>query len=226
MNNYNNSNGGGFNRNKGKGSFGGGRPSASNGRGDRSGRGGGGRPDRSGHTERPSDKFSATCNACNKACEVPFKPTPGKPVYCSDCFTQKNEGRDSDNRTDRTDRNARPSYDKGSQGRDKDKRSFAGNSSVRAEHPNDRRQTNTSGIETQLRTIEEKLNRILDLINPPVPAVKVAVEEPKVKRTAAAKKVADKPTPKKVVAKAPKTTVTKKTVKKVVAKKTAAKKST
>ncbi|MFH1063858.1 MAG: CxxC-x17-CxxC domain-containing protein [Candidatus Woesearchaeota archaeon] len=28
----------------------------------------------------------ATCAECNKECEVPFKPTEGKPVYCRDCF--------------------------------------------------------------------------------------------------------------------------------------------
>jgi len=26
------------------------------------------------------------CDRCKKNCEVPFKPTAGKPVYCSDCF--------------------------------------------------------------------------------------------------------------------------------------------
>ena len=32
----------------------------------------------------------ATCDKCGNKCEVPFKPTSGKPVYCSDCF-RKNE---------------------------------------------------------------------------------------------------------------------------------------
>ncbi|MFA6428228.1 MAG: CxxC-x17-CxxC domain-containing protein [Candidatus Buchananbacteria bacterium] len=30
--------------------------------------------------------FKATCDNCGKACEVPFRPSAGKPVYCSDCF--------------------------------------------------------------------------------------------------------------------------------------------
>jgi CxxC-x17-CxxC domain-containing protein len=30
--------------------------------------------------------FDATCSNCGKACQVPFRPTNGKPVYCSDCF--------------------------------------------------------------------------------------------------------------------------------------------
>jgi CxxC-x17-CxxC domain-containing protein len=30
--------------------------------------------------------FSATCSSCGKEAKVPFRPTNGKPVYCSDCF--------------------------------------------------------------------------------------------------------------------------------------------
>ncbi len=29
----------------------------------------------------------AVCATCGKDCQVPFVPTTGKPVYCSDCFT-------------------------------------------------------------------------------------------------------------------------------------------
>lgn len=36
--------------------------------------------------------FSATCDKCGNRCEVPFRPTSGKPVYCSDCFS-KTSGR-------------------------------------------------------------------------------------------------------------------------------------
>ena len=31
----------------------------------------------------------AICGKCGSECEVPFKPTEGKPVYCSDCFKDK-----------------------------------------------------------------------------------------------------------------------------------------
>ncbi len=34
--------------------------------------------------------FSVTCDKCGSKCDVPFKPTGNKPVYCSDCF-RKNE---------------------------------------------------------------------------------------------------------------------------------------
>ena len=50
------------------------------------------RPNRRGPSrgsERP-EMHRVTCDSCNKKCEVPFKPTSNKPVYCSDCF-RKNE---------------------------------------------------------------------------------------------------------------------------------------
>lgn len=42
----------------------------------------------------------ATCAECGKTCEVPFRPTGDKPVYCSDCFSSK---RGSDDRGPRRD---------------------------------------------------------------------------------------------------------------------------
>ena len=27
-----------------------------------------------------------TCSTCKVRCEVPFKPTSSKPIYCDDCF--------------------------------------------------------------------------------------------------------------------------------------------
>jgi CxxC-x17-CxxC domain-containing protein len=37
----------------------------------------------------PREMFSATCSACGQETEVPFRPTSGKPVYCSACFAQR-----------------------------------------------------------------------------------------------------------------------------------------
>ena len=31
-----------------------------------------------------------TCDSCGTRCEVPFRPTAGKPVLCSECFEDKN----------------------------------------------------------------------------------------------------------------------------------------
>ena len=37
----------------------------------------------------PPQRHKATCTKCGKECEVPFKPTEGKPVYCSDCYREQ-----------------------------------------------------------------------------------------------------------------------------------------
>jgi len=39
---------------------------------------------------RPLEMHEAVCDKCGKKCEVPFKPTGGKPVYCRECF-KKND---------------------------------------------------------------------------------------------------------------------------------------
>lgn len=44
--------------------------------------------------------FKVVCSNCGKDCEVPFKPTGDKPVYCSDCF-EKMGGRDDRRSFDR-----------------------------------------------------------------------------------------------------------------------------
>ncbi len=53
------------------------------------------------------EMHKATCADCGKECEVPFKPTEGKPVKCSDCFRKNrpqrsfNRGFDDNRRQDR-----------------------------------------------------------------------------------------------------------------------------
>jgi CxxC-x17-CxxC domain-containing protein len=35
--------------------------------------------------------YDAVCANCGKPCKVPFKPTEGRPVYCSECFAKMRE---------------------------------------------------------------------------------------------------------------------------------------
>jgi len=37
----------------------------------------------------PRDMHKAKCSECSADCEVPFKPTEGKPVFCRDCYRKK-----------------------------------------------------------------------------------------------------------------------------------------
>lgn len=68
--------------------------------------GNGGRPirfsgERHERRERPRSEdremFSATCDKCGETCQVPFRPTAGKPVFCDNCFerTSDRSGRNS-----------------------------------------------------------------------------------------------------------------------------------
>ena len=37
----------------------------------------------------PREMHKATCAECKKECEVPFKPTEGRDVFCRDCFNKR-----------------------------------------------------------------------------------------------------------------------------------------
>jgi len=52
--------------------------------GDSGGYGGGG--GYGARSSAPREMFDAVCSNCGKDARVPFRPTNGKPVYCSDCF--------------------------------------------------------------------------------------------------------------------------------------------
>ncbi|MEK6935619.1 MAG: CxxC-x17-CxxC domain-containing protein [Nanoarchaeota archaeon] len=47
---------------------------------------------------RPLEMNDVTCDKCGKECQVPFRPTGGKPVYCSDCFRASGNAPDSGSR--------------------------------------------------------------------------------------------------------------------------------
>ena len=40
----------------------------------------------------PREMFTAPCSSCGREARVPFRPTNGKPVYCSDCFRAQRGG--------------------------------------------------------------------------------------------------------------------------------------
>ena len=40
---------------------------------------------------RPREMLMATCADCKKECEVPFKPSGDRPVYCKECFSKRKE---------------------------------------------------------------------------------------------------------------------------------------
>ncbi len=40
----------------------------------------------------PRQMHNAVCDDCGKDCEVPFRPSGDKPIYCSECFEKKGGG--------------------------------------------------------------------------------------------------------------------------------------
>ncbi len=52
-----------------------------------------------GDSGRPS-MHDAVCDECGRNCQVPFRPTGDKPIYCSECFEKRGGGGDK-NRSDR-----------------------------------------------------------------------------------------------------------------------------
>lgn len=169
---------------------------------------GGGRPGGKfgGDKNRSTESFPATCSECHNDCEVPFRPSNDKPVYCSNCFgKKKNEhGHNEPSQFVRPQNQSRP---------DRSERS-----AVRPE-------AGLEDVKRQLSVIEARLNRILDLINPPMPAVKAPEVvtkhvEKKASKPAAAPKKAEvaKKAPAKVARKVVKKAAPKPVAKKVVAK--------
>lgn len=42
-----------------------------------------------GFSRGPREMHKAVCSECGAECEVPFKPTEGKPVFCRECFAKR-----------------------------------------------------------------------------------------------------------------------------------------
>jgi CxxC-x17-CxxC domain-containing protein len=80
---------------------------------------GGGGGYRGGGDRGETTMHKAVCDECHKSCEVPFRPSSDKPVYCNECFSSK---RKDDDRAPRrefngpkrefNDSRAQPSYAK------------------------------------------------------------------------------------------------------------------
>lgn len=59
-------------------------------RGGGAGRGFGRGPGRGPGRDDDRPMYQVTCAECGNACDVPFRPTGNKPVYCRDCFDKIN----------------------------------------------------------------------------------------------------------------------------------------
>lgn len=181
----------------------------------RGGNGGGGRPsfggNRGGGDRGPVTMHKAVCDECQKNCEVPFRPSQDKPIYCNDCFSSKREDGDRAPRREFNDRGPKRDFN------DRPAPSFSKPASAPA----------GNDMSKQLSEMNSKLDRLVSAIEkmsgPKVSTPVVVSAKPMVKQApvvakkvnlpaqTGVKKVVAKVVAKKVIAKAP--------IKKVVAKK-------
>ncbi|KKU07910.1 MAG: hypothetical protein UX10_C0004G0038 [Candidatus Magasanikbacteria bacterium GW2011_GWA2_45_39] len=133
MGNFNRDNGrsgeGGFNR-----GFGGGRPFGGGKK-----FGGGGRDG-----ARPS-MHQATCSECGSSCEVPFRPTGSRPVFCTNCFGKQGGGAVRPQRFER-ESHERPRFE--------DKRPVADSMS------------SSGPVVEQIKILNVKIDKLIEILTP------------------------------------------------------------
>ena len=138
------------------------------------GRGFGGGRDAGRRNDGPREMFKTVCSSCGKECEVPFKPTNGKPVYCSECFERMSPRTNDGGRSERpkNDRFERPERNRSDFG----------------ERPQAPRLDNKA----ELNAITEKLDRIISLLAPKTETVVAAPAAEEIKEVKAPKTVKTK----------------------------------
>ena len=67
--------------------------------------------DKKGFDRGSREMHKSVCADCGKECEVPFRPTRNRPVYCQECWVKRRPLRTEDRRGEypREDRQRRPS---------------------------------------------------------------------------------------------------------------------
>jgi CxxC-x17-CxxC domain-containing protein len=122
----------------------------------------------------------ATCASCGSECEVPFRPSGERPVYCSNCFRKRNNDEGGSGESDR-----RPRFE---QRRTSSPSEGSGNAGAQI----------NGQIAEQLKSLNFKLDKIISFLEPKVVETKISeaksevpqVLEPKVKKPKAPKKKA------------------------------------
>jgi CxxC-x17-CxxC domain-containing protein len=156
--------------------------------------------------DRDRQMFKAVCAGCGKPCEVPFRPTGDKPVFCSDCFSKKRDegGEHREERTERRDYSDRAP-----------KRDFGDRHAPRPDaKPAYSPAPSNDETKKQLMEIGMKLDRLINAVErmtaPKAEPKKVEVETPAPKKVVAKKVVAKKEVVKKVAPAAKKKVASKK----------------
>ena len=94
-------------------------------------------------SDRPVTLHRATCSECGRSCEVPFKPTAGKPIFCKDCFAKRGGG------TPREDGGGYP------------KRDFNSSPSFKPQIPGPNVTLSNDKVTKELEAVNAKLERLI-----------------------------------------------------------------
>lgn len=103
--------------------------------------------------DRDRQMFKAVCGECGKGCEVPFRPSGDKPVFCNDCFNKKRDVSDT--------RMSRPEFSGNGP-----KRDFSASRDPRAPY---KPAQDNSNVSKQLSDIGSKLDRLISLMEKSAP---------------------------------------------------------
>ena len=116
-----------------------------------------------GRDRGPVTMHQAVCAQCGKSCEVPFRPTDGKPVYCNVCFGSKKEA--GNNRGgDRFPQKSFNNY----------------KAPVKTDFGSNAGKGNNDDLKKQFEMLNIKLERIIRVLTPAVPVKEVIVEKKKI----------------------------------------------
>lgn len=105
---------------------------------------------------KPQIMHKTICSNCGKECEVPFKPSGSKPVFCRECF-QKNRSSDS-GRSENFPRRS--------------------NFENRGDNRTNNRQVVQPQYKEQFEALNTKLDKILNLLNTKEKVKEVEINEP------------------------------------------------
>lgn len=110
-----------------------------------------------GNDRGDAQMHKATCSDCGRACEVPFRPTGEKPVFCRDCFAGKREGGDRHVRPDFGNRGPKRDFN------EKQNNSFAPRAEFTPAPANDEIKKQLNDINRKLENLLASIDRLVDV---------------------------------------------------------------
>ncbi len=110
---------------------------------------------------RPVTMHQAVCASCGKTCEIPFKPTGDKPVYCRDCFAGRMAmGGELSNRRDPRSGGNRD-FNRGGRNERNDFRNDSRNDFGNSNKDNSLEPQNNEEIKRQLDSLNVKIDKLV-----------------------------------------------------------------